>query len=69
VIIGYARVSTTEQNPDHQVDALSRAGVAQADIHIDFASGAKSSRPSLDLVMKLLREGDTRNRDTKRCPT
>jgi len=29
VIIGYAGVSTTEQNPDHQVDALRRAGVAE----------------------------------------
>lgn len=59
VIIGYARVSTTGQNPDHQVDALRRAGVANDDIHIDYASGAKSTRPSLELVMKLLREGDT----------
>ena len=59
VLIGYARVSTAEQNPDHQVDALLRAGVAERDIHVDTSSGAKSSRPKLDLVLQLLREGDT----------
>lgn len=59
MLIGYARVSTSEQNPDHQVDALQRAGVAARDIYVDIASGAKASRPKLDLVMQLLREGDT----------
>ncbi|MGW5479207.1 hypothetical protein [Streptomyces sp. NPDC004008] len=28
-------------------------------IHIDKAGGAKSSRPKLDLIMQVLREGDT----------
>ncbi|MGW6694800.1 recombinase family protein [Rhodococcus sp. NPDC054953] len=58
MLIGYARVSTEDQNPDHQIDALLRAGVALGDIHVDYASGAKSSRPKLDLVLKLLRDGD-----------
>ena len=31
---------------------------ADADVHTDTASGAKASRPALDLVLKLLREGD-----------
>ena len=44
-LIGYARVSTAEQNPDHQVDALQRAGVNKNDIYVDHASGAKASRP------------------------
>ncbi|MGN9789104.1 recombinase family protein [Nonomuraea sp. ZG12] len=59
MLLGYARVSTADQNPDHQIDALLRAGVERNDIHLDKASGAKASRPSLDLVLKLLREGDT----------
>jgi len=44
MLIGYARVPTPDQNPDHQ---------------LDVASGAKSSRPKFDLVMQLLRDGDT----------
>jgi DNA invertase Pin-like site-specific DNA recombinase len=59
VLIGYARVSTADQNPDHQIDALLRAGVDRDNIHVDKASGAKASRPKLDLVLQLLREGDT----------
>ncbi len=37
MLVGYARVSTAEQNPDHQTDALLRAGVARDDIHVDHA--------------------------------
>jgi len=42
---GYARVSTIEQNPDAQHDALVRAGVHPDQIYVDRTSGAKSSRP------------------------
>lgn len=59
MLVGYARVSTAEQNPAHQVDALTRAGVAAADVYVDYASGAKASRPQLDLVVRLVRGGDT----------
>jgi hypothetical protein len=48
-----------DQNPDHQIDALLRHGVDRDNIHVDVTSGAKASRPKLDLVMQLLREGDT----------
>jgi len=58
MLIGYARVSTAEQNPDHQTDALLRAGVTRENIHVDHASGAKASRPKLDLVLRLLRDED-----------
>ncbi len=58
MLLGYARVSSADQNPDHQTDALRRAGVAPENIHIDHASGAKATRPQLDLVLKLLRGGD-----------
>ena len=57
--LGYARVSTADQNPDHQVDALARAGVALEDVYVDHASGAKASRPQLDIVLRMLRKGDT----------
>jgi DNA invertase Pin-like site-specific DNA recombinase len=59
MLIGYARVSTDGQNPAHQIDVLLRAGVDCENIHIDTASGAKAPRPKLDLVLQLLREGDT----------
>ena len=59
MLFGYARVSTADQNPDHQIDALRRAGVAAKDIYVDHASGAKASRPQLDTVMHILRDGDT----------
>ncbi|RBM22444.1 recombinase [Prauserella sp. PE36] len=59
MLIGYGRVSTAEQNPVHQIDALRRAGVQRERIYIDTASGAKASRPKLDLVLSLLRAGDT----------
>jgi DNA invertase Pin-like site-specific DNA recombinase len=60
MIVGYARVSTAEQNPDHQIDALLRAGVDRENIHVDHASGAKASRPAWDVLYgKVLRRGDT----------
>ena len=49
MLIGYARVSTDDQNPDHQIDALLRAGVARENIHVDYASGAKASIVLTDL--------------------
>ncbi|WP_037696891.1 recombinase family protein [Streptomyces scabiei] len=59
MLLGYCRTSTADQNPDHQIDALLRNGVDRDNIHVDVASGAKASRPKLDLVMQLMREGDT----------
>jgi DNA invertase Pin-like site-specific DNA recombinase len=43
----------------HQIDALLRAGVAVKHIYVDHASGAKASRPELDTVLRMLRDGDT----------
>ncbi|MDV6278723.1 recombinase family protein [Rhodococcus erythropolis] len=59
MLLGYARVCSPDQNPDHQIDALHRAGVAPENVHLDHAAGAKASRPHLDLVLALLRGGDT----------
>jgi len=55
--IGYSRVSTTDQNPDSQKDALNRAGVDQ--LFIEKFTGTKASRPQWDKVKMILREGDT----------
>ncbi|MCW5223657.1 recombinase family protein (plasmid) [Verminephrobacter aporrectodeae subsp. tuberculatae] len=54
--IGYARVSTRDQNPALQVDALKAAGCER--IYQDVASGAKTARPALDELLGQLRAGD-----------
>lgn len=56
-IIGYARVSSTDQNPQLQLDALHGAGAAR--VFIDRGiSGSTASRPQLDACLDHLREGD-----------
>jgi DNA invertase Pin-like site-specific DNA recombinase len=55
-VIGYARVSTEDQNLDLQRDALTRAGCAR--IYEDRMSGAKAGRPSLKLALEVARSGD-----------
>ena len=57
MLIGYARVSTLEQNEDLQTDALRKAGCGR--IYVDHSSGAKASRPQQDRMLEALREGDT----------
>ena len=55
--IGYARVSTFEQNLDLQIDALRQVGCKK--IITDEISGSVSDRPGLHKLKELLREGDT----------
>jgi len=55
--IGYARVSTPEQDMSLQIDALERAGCSR--IFQDVASGAKAERKGLDEALAYLRPGDT----------
>ena len=59
MLIGYARVSKTEQNLDLQIDALKAAGCDPHRIFTDKQSGAKWDRRGLDTAMSHLREGDT----------
>jgi DNA invertase Pin-like site-specific DNA recombinase len=56
-LLGYARVSTTDQQPHLQVDALQRAGCHR--VFTETASGARSDRPTLAQVLDQLRPGDT----------
>ena len=55
-LIGYARVSTTEQDPQLQLEALTAAGCAR--IFTESASGVTTSRPELDAALNYLRQGD-----------
>src|SRR5512138_1499509 len=57
MLIGYARVSTTDQTLDLQKDALQKAGCTR--IFTDIASGAKSERIGLDQALNYVRPGDT----------
>ena len=57
MLIGYARVSTREQNLDLQRDALQKAGCEK--IFVDEISGTKVARPGLGEAMSVLGEGDT----------
>ena len=56
VRIGYARVSTVEQDVALQLDALHDAGCDR--IFEDRASGAKTDRPGLAQALAFVREGD-----------
>ena len=57
--VGYARVSTEEQDVQLQLDALREAGCREEQIFIDKVSGARSKRPGLDACLDALEPGDT----------
>ncbi|MCH8491153.1 MAG: recombinase family protein [Oceanicaulis sp.] len=57
MLIGYARVSTQDQKPQLQLDALKGAGCER--IFEEKASGAQRERPALKEAIAFLREGDT----------
>ena len=58
-LIGYARVSTGDQDLKLQLDALKTAGCRDVDIYTNKASGARASRPGLDVCVAALEPGDT----------
>lgn len=57
-LIGYARVSTSDQELALQLDALMENGCQHDDIFVDHSSGAKAQRPGLDACLSMLEDGD-----------
>ncbi len=58
-LIGYARVSTSDQDLSLQRDALRDAGCNDELIFLDRASGAQAARPGLQTCVETLAAGDT----------
>lgn len=57
MLVGYARVSTQDQNPALQLDALKAEGCEK--VFTEKASGAQRERPQLQAALDYMREGDT----------
>ena len=57
MLLGYARVSTQDQNLDLQIEALTQAGCKR--IFEDKISGSRAERPGLAKALDMMREGDT----------
>ena len=57
MLIGYARVSTSDQNLTLQHEALKKADCEK--IYDDTMSGSRAERPGLSKTLEMLREGDT----------
>lgn len=59
MLLGYARVSTVEQNEQRQIKALLEKGVAEDAIYLDKQSGKNTDRQQLKELMSFARKGDT----------
>jgi DNA invertase Pin-like site-specific DNA recombinase len=53
--VGYARVSTLDQHPELQIDALEAAGCAP--VYVDYATGSRADRPELRKALARVRPG------------
>jgi DNA invertase Pin-like site-specific DNA recombinase len=58
MLLGYARVSTSKQDLDRQVDALLAEGVAPERIWTDKKTGSSADRPGLHAILAYARDGD-----------
>lgn len=58
MLVGYARVSTEDQNLDRQIDALAKAGVDKRNIYQEKITGTKRNRPILQKMLDELQPGD-----------
>ncbi|MGK4188315.1 recombinase family protein [Rothia koreensis] len=60
MLVGYARVSTAEQDLTAQKDGLARLGVSESNMYVDHGlTGTNRSRPGLREAMAAVRAGDT----------
>ncbi|MCX4470474.1 recombinase family protein [Micromonospora sp. NBC_01655] len=57
--LGYARVSTTKQHLDRQIDALNKAGIPDERLYVDKRTGSTVERDGLKALLKFARPGDT----------
>ncbi len=57
-LVGYARVSTDDQDLSLQIDALTKQGIPTKAIFMDKVSGAKTDRPGLNECLETLQPGD-----------
>ncbi|MEU8250651.1 recombinase family protein [Nonomuraea sp. NPDC048916] len=57
--LGYARVSTTRQSLEHQLDALAAAGIGDERIYVDKKTGTTVDRDGLKALLAYARPGDT----------
>ena len=57
-IYGYVRVSSTDQNEDRQMIAMSDSNVPNGNVYIDKQSGKDFERPQYKKLVKKLKEGD-----------
>ena len=57
-LIGYARVSTAQQNEDRQIIALTEYGVPKSAIYTDHQSGKDFDRTNYKRMLKRLKKGD-----------
>ena len=59
MVFGYARVSTSDQSVNLQMDALLKEGIQKKNIYTDKVSGAVAERKNLQKLWESVREGDT----------
>lgn len=59
MLVGYVRVSTSDQDYRYQIEELRKAGCVDDMIFKDKASGKRMSRPDFDRMLTYLRDGDT----------
>ena len=58
-LLGYARISTIDQDLALQVDALRDAGVSEENLFTDTVTGARADRPGISALMAAVQETDT----------